>query len=118
MKEELRVRLLVVDDAHLLDELSTFVVQQLVQRDAAKVILTVVDGEPIPAAVQEISKVGRFDRLDSWDGLELELALGGAGLALHLGPERESPSQRARKSADHQNPHAGTDQLAGEHKSI
>jgi DNA-binding CsgD family transcriptional regulator len=53
-----------VDDAHLLDDLSTFVVHQIVQRGAAKVILTVRDGEPIPAAVQEISKVGRFDRLD------------------------------------------------------
>ena len=29
-----------------------------------KLILTVRDGEPIPAAVQEIWKGGRFDRLD------------------------------------------------------
>jgi DNA-binding CsgD family transcriptional regulator len=54
----------VVDDVHLLDDLSTFVVNQIVQRGAAKMILTVLDGEPIPAAVQEIWKVGRFDRLD------------------------------------------------------
>ncbi|HUL99087.1 MAG TPA: helix-turn-helix transcriptional regulator, partial [Mycobacterium sp.] len=53
-----------VDDVHLLDDLSTFVVTQIVQRGAAKVVLTVLDGEPIPAAVQEIWKVGRFDRLD------------------------------------------------------
>jgi hypothetical protein len=53
-----------VDDAHLLDDLSTFVLHQIVQRGAAKVILTVLDGEPIPAAVQEIWKVGRFDRVD------------------------------------------------------
>ena len=53
-----------VDDVHLLDELSTFVVHQIVQRGAAKVILTVRDGEPIPAAVSEIWKVGQFDRLD------------------------------------------------------
>ena len=53
-----------VDDAHLLDDLSTFVVHQIVQRGAAKVMLTVLDGEPIPAAVQEIWKGGRFDRLD------------------------------------------------------
>jgi DNA-binding CsgD family transcriptional regulator len=53
-----------VDDVHLLDDLSTFVATQIVQRGAAKVILTVLDGEPIPAAVQEIWKVGRFDRLD------------------------------------------------------
>jgi hypothetical protein len=52
-----------VDDVHLLDELSTFVVHQIVQRGAAKVILTVRDGEPVPAAVSEIWKVGQFDRL-------------------------------------------------------
>jgi DNA-binding CsgD family transcriptional regulator len=55
---------LVVDDVHMLDDLSTFVVHQIVQRGAAKVILTVRDGEPIPAAVQEIWTGGRFDRLD------------------------------------------------------
>ena len=53
-----------VDDVHRLDDLSTFVVHQIVQRGAAKVILTVRDGEPIPAAVQEIWNVGQFDRLD------------------------------------------------------
>ena len=53
-----------VDDVHLLDDLSTFVVHQIVQRGAAKVVLTVRDGEPIPAAIQEIWKVGQFDRLD------------------------------------------------------
>ena len=54
----------VVDDAHLLDDLSTFVVQQIVQRGAAKVVLTVRGGEPIPAAVQEIWRGSQFDRLD------------------------------------------------------
>lgn len=53
-----------VDDVHLLDDLSTFVVEQIVQGGAAKVVLTVRDGEPIPAAVQEIWRVGEFDRLD------------------------------------------------------
>jgi DNA-binding CsgD family transcriptional regulator len=53
-----------VDDVHLLDDLSIFVVHQIVQRGAAKVILTVRDGEPVPAAVQEIWKGGRFGRLD------------------------------------------------------
>jgi DNA-binding CsgD family transcriptional regulator len=53
-----------VDDVHLLDDLSIFVVHQIVQRGEAKVILTIRDGEPIPTAVQEIWKVGRFDRLD------------------------------------------------------
>jgi DNA-binding CsgD family transcriptional regulator len=54
----------VVDDVHRLDDLSTFVVQQIVQRGAAKVVLTVRDGEPIPAAVQEIWRGGEFDRID------------------------------------------------------
>jgi len=53
-----------VDDVHLLDDLSIFVVHQIVQRVAAKVILTIRDGEPIAAAVQEIWKVGQFARLD------------------------------------------------------
>jgi DNA-binding CsgD family transcriptional regulator len=55
---------LAVDDAHLLDDLSTFVVHQIVSRGAAKVILTVREGEPIPAATQEIWKAGNFQRLD------------------------------------------------------
>ncbi len=53
-----------VDDVHLLDDLSTFVVHQVVQRGAAKVILTLRDEEPIPVAVQEIWKGAQFDRLD------------------------------------------------------
>ncbi|HVQ53475.1 MAG TPA: AAA family ATPase, partial [Mycobacterium sp.] len=53
-----------VDDVHLLDELSTFVVEQIVQRGAAKVVLTLRDGEPVPGAVQEIWRGGQFDRLD------------------------------------------------------
>ncbi|WP_155916516.1 MULTISPECIES: LuxR C-terminal-related transcriptional regulator [unclassified Mycolicibacterium] len=52
-----------VDDVHLLDELSLFVVHQVVQRGSAKVILT-VRGEPNLAALQEILKLGQFDRLD------------------------------------------------------
>jgi DNA-binding CsgD family transcriptional regulator len=53
-----------VDDVHLLDDLSAFVVQQIVLRGAAKVVLTMRDGEPIPAAVQEIWRVSQCDRLD------------------------------------------------------
>jgi hypothetical protein len=53
-----------VDDAHLLDELSTFVLHQIVQRGAAKVVLTIRDGEPVPDSVQEVWKDGQFDRLD------------------------------------------------------
>ncbi len=53
-----------VDDVHLLDDLSTFVVHQIVQRGAAKVILTVRQGARIPTAIQEIWKGAQFDRLD------------------------------------------------------
>ena len=55
---------LAVDDVHLLDDLSTFVVHQIVARGLAKVILTVGDGEPIPPATQEIWKADHFARLD------------------------------------------------------
>lgn len=53
-----------VDDVHLLDDLSTFVVHQIVQRGAAKVIVIVRDSEPIPPAVQEIWTTGRFARVN------------------------------------------------------
>jgi hypothetical protein len=53
-----------VDDAHLLDDLSAFVLHQIVQRGAAKVVVTVRDGEPVPLAVQDIWKGGQLDRLD------------------------------------------------------
>ena len=53
-----------VDDAHLLDDLSTFVLHQIVVRDAAKVVLTIRDSEPIPDGLREVWKVGQFDRLD------------------------------------------------------
>jgi DNA-binding CsgD family transcriptional regulator len=53
-----------VDDMHLLDELSTFVLHQIVQRRAAKVVLTVRDGEPIPEGTLEVWKGGQFHRLD------------------------------------------------------
>jgi DNA-binding CsgD family transcriptional regulator len=53
-----------VDDVHLLDDLSIFVVHQIMQRGRAKLLLTVRDGEPVPVAVQEIWKGGRFERLD------------------------------------------------------
>lgn len=43
-----------VDDAHLLDELSLFVVHQIVARAAATVVLTVREDEPVPPALREI----------------------------------------------------------------
>jgi hypothetical protein len=53
-----------VDDVHLLDDLSTFVPHQIVQRRAARVVLTVRDGEPIPASTLEVWRSGQFHRLD------------------------------------------------------
>lgn len=53
-----------VDDAHHLDDLSAFVLHQIVQRGAAKVLVTVRDGEPVPAAIQDVWRSGQFDRLD------------------------------------------------------
>ncbi|WP_102145955.1 helix-turn-helix transcriptional regulator [Mycobacterium hubeiense] len=52
-----------VDDVHLLDDLSTFVVHQIIARRAAKVVMTVRDGEPIPAAIQEIWNSEKFAQL-------------------------------------------------------
>ena len=53
-----------VDDVHLLDDLSAFVLHQIVQRRAAKVVLTVRSGEAIPAGVQEVWTGGQFEWLD------------------------------------------------------
>ncbi len=53
-----------VDDAHLLDRLSTFVLHQIVQRGAAKVAMTIRADDPIPAGLGEVWKAGRFERLD------------------------------------------------------
>lgn len=53
-----------VDDAHLLDDLSAFVVHQIVAQGTAKVVLTVRDNEPVPAAVQEVWHAGNFERLE------------------------------------------------------
>ena len=53
-----------VDDVHLLDDLSAFVLHQIVQRGAAKTVLTVRDSEPISAGIQEVWKAGQFERLD------------------------------------------------------
>ncbi len=53
-----------VDDVHLLDDLSAFVLHQIVRRRTAKVILTLRDGEAVPAGVQEIWGAGEFQRID------------------------------------------------------
>jgi DNA-binding CsgD family transcriptional regulator len=53
-----------VDDVHLLDDLSAFVLHQIVQGRAAKVVLTVRAGETIPMGVQEVWTGGQFERLE------------------------------------------------------
>ncbi len=53
-----------VDDVALLDDLSTFVVHQIIQRRAAKVVLTLRGGQPVPPATRELWNGGQFDRLD------------------------------------------------------
>ncbi|WP_164478824.1 ATP-binding protein [Mycolicibacterium stellerae] len=53
-----------VDDPHLLDDLSMFVLDQVVQRGVAKVLLTLRNDEPIPVAIQELWKLGEFERVD------------------------------------------------------
>ncbi|MFF0525635.1 LuxR C-terminal-related transcriptional regulator [Actinomadura nitritigenes] len=53
-----------VDDAHLLDDLSAFVVQQLVQRRAARGVLTLRAGEPAPDVVTALWKDGHLTRLE------------------------------------------------------
>jgi DNA-binding CsgD family transcriptional regulator len=63
-----------VDDVHLLDELSTFVLHQIVQREAAKVVLTLREGERLPTEICEIWRGGQFDRLDLQPLSEGEIA--------------------------------------------
>lgn len=53
-----------VDDAHLLDDLSAFVLHQVVLRGAAKVVITVRRGEPAPDAVRSLWKDEHLDRLE------------------------------------------------------
>ena len=53
-----------VDDVHLLDDLSTFVLQQIVQRGAAKVVVTAREGEPVPPGLQEMWTHEGFQRID------------------------------------------------------
>jgi DNA-binding CsgD family transcriptional regulator len=56
--------LVVVDDAHLLDDLSALVVHQLVLQDMASVIVTIRTGEPAPDAVTALWKDGLLRRLE------------------------------------------------------
>jgi DNA-binding CsgD family transcriptional regulator len=56
--------LVVVDDAHLLDDLSALVVHQLVLQEMASVIVTIRTGESAPDAVTALWKDGLLRRLE------------------------------------------------------
>ena len=72
-----------VDDAHLLDDLSSSLVQHLAVRRAATVILTLRSGESAPDAITGLWKDGYLDRCEVQPLSEaetaalLELVLGG-----------------------------------------
>ncbi|MDA2891160.1 LuxR C-terminal-related transcriptional regulator [Mycolicibacterium sp. BiH015] len=53
-----------VDDAHLLDDMSMFVLQQIAQRGIAKMVLTLRDGESVPDGATELFKSSLFDWLE------------------------------------------------------
>jgi hypothetical protein len=52
-----------VDDVALLDDLTTFVIHQIVRRGTAKLVVTIRDGDPLPDTTQEILKSGQFEHL-------------------------------------------------------
>jgi DNA-binding CsgD family transcriptional regulator len=56
--------LVLVDDAHLLDDLSALLVHQLVLQNAASVIATIRTGESMPDAVRALWKDGLLRRLE------------------------------------------------------
>lgn len=59
-----RTAIICVDDAHLLDDLSVFVLQQIVARRAAKLILVLRAGAPTPPGLADVWRIGEFERLD------------------------------------------------------
>jgi DNA-binding NarL/FixJ family response regulator len=62
--EHATAQLLVVDDAHLLDDLSALIVHQLSLHGAVRVIATIRTGEPAPDAITALWKDGLLDRLE------------------------------------------------------
>jgi len=53
-----------VDDAHLLDDVSTLLLHELVLRQRATVVVTIRSGEAAPDAVTALWKDGHLDRLE------------------------------------------------------
>lgn len=56
--------LVVADEVHLLDDLSAFVLHQLVRREAATVIATLRTGEPTSRSLNELWIDGHLQRID------------------------------------------------------
>lgn len=59
-----RQTVIVVDDAHLLDDTSACLVQQMVTQHRATVLLTLRSGEPAPDAIASLWKDGYLDRIE------------------------------------------------------
>ncbi len=51
-----------VDDVALLEDLTTFVILQIVRRGTAKLVVTIRDGDPVPDTTQEILRSGQFEQ--------------------------------------------------------
>jgi hypothetical protein len=83
--------MVVVDDAHLLDPLSALLVQQLVLRRAATLIVTVRNGEVAPDAITALWK---DDQLERFEVQPLDEGESGALLAAVLGGPVDSSSLR------------------------
>lgn len=66
-----RPMVLLVDDAHLLDDMSATLLHQVADAQVATVLVTVRSGEPAPDPVVALWKDGLVERLEL-DGLELE----------------------------------------------
>lgn len=78
---------IVVDDAHLLDEVSASLVQQLVAHRGVIMILTVRSGAPVPDAVASLWKDRYLDRLDLHEfSLEQTSSLLAAALGGRVSP--------------------------------
>ena len=68
-----RTRLMCIDDAHLLDDASTTLVQLLVRQPGVAVVATIRTGEPCPDSVTALWKDGTAGRIDLEPLSELEI---------------------------------------------
>jgi DNA-binding NarL/FixJ family response regulator/tetratricopeptide (TPR) repeat protein len=80
---------IVVDDAHLLDDVSASLLQQLVAQRRATVILTVRSAVPAPDAIESVWKDGYLDRIEVLE-LSFEEIAGLLAAALDGPVERDS----------------------------